>query len=315
MQKDLYTQALIDAKAVRASATAIAKASLQEAFAPQISELVRQSLAEEVGEIEELEEIEEGDDHKMEEGEDHQPEESDELEESTLEEILAELEVLEEDETVDPTKQADPGTLDEEYNELEEAEEDETDETETEEEDDIEDDEIDAEAPEMGEEDEEIVITFGQLKQALAPFMGGEAAPEKTDLDLDEILGEEADKHEEEKEAEMEEARKTIEELSSTLNEVNLLNAKLLYMNKLFKAKSLSEAQKQKVVSAFDRATSVKETKNIYATLSESIAAAPKKQLKESIGYASKPAGYAPKTQIAEADPFISRMQRLAGIN
>ena len=113
---------------------------------------------------------------------------------------------------------------------------------------------------------------------------------------------------------EMEEAKKAIEEMKSSLNEVNLLNAKLLYMNKIFKAKSLTESQKVKVVSAFDRASNVKEVKNIFATLNESISTR-RKQLTESYnGYASKPAGIAPKQNITEADPFVTRMQQLAGI-
>jgi len=101
--------------------------------------------------------------------------------------------------------------------------------------------------------------------------------------------------------------------MKHSLYEVNLLNAKLLYMNKIFKAKSLTEAQKVKVVGAFDRASNVKEVKNIYATLNESISTR-KKQLSESFSFASKPAGYAPKQNITEADPFVERMQKLAGI-
>ena len=112
---------------------------------------------------------------------------------------------------------------------------------------------------------------------------------------------------------EMDEAKKAVEEMRHSLQEVNLLNAKLLYMNKIFKSKSLNESQKKRVVGAFDRASNVKEVKNIFATLNESITA-PKKQLSESFSYASKPMGYAPKQNITEADPFISRMQKLAGI-
>jgi hypothetical protein len=57
---------------------------------------------------------------------------------------------------------------------------------------------------------------------------------------------------------EVEEAYSTIESLRSDLNEVNLLNAKLLYSNKIFKAKNLNESQKVKVLSSFDKATTVK---------------------------------------------------------
>ena len=114
---------------------------------------------------------------------------------------------------------------------------------------------------------------------------------------------------------ELNEAIKTIKALKNELNEINLFNAKLMYVNKIFKARNLSESQKTKVVSAFDRATSVKEVENTFKTLSESISAAPKKSsLKESVGFASKAMGNAPARPIVEADAFVTRWQQLAGI-
>ena len=115
-------------------------------------------------------------------------------------------------------------------------------------------------------------------------------------------------------EEELEEAKATIETLRQDLQEVNLLNAKYLYMNKLFKSKSLTESQKVKVVNALDRATNVAEVKNTYETLKESFNETKKAQLKESIGFASQAAGVAPKANIVDADPFINRWQTLAGI-
>ena len=114
---------------------------------------------------------------------------------------------------------------------------------------------------------------------------------------------------------ELNEAIKTIKALKHELNEINLFNAKLMYVNKIFKARNLSESQKTKVVSAFDRASSVKEVENTFRTLSESISAAPKKSsLKESVGFASKAMGNAPVRPIVEADAFVTRWQQLAGI-
>jgi len=113
----------------------------------------------------------------------------------------------------------------------------------------------------------------------------------------------------------LEEANRTVKVMQTELNEINLLNAKLLYFNKILKAKSLNESQKVKVMNAFDRATNVKEVENTYATLTESIIAAPKKTaLKESLGFASKPIGSAPARPIVEVDAFVSRWQTLAGI-
>ena len=113
----------------------------------------------------------------------------------------------------------------------------------------------------------------------------------------------------------LEEANKAVKAMKNELNEINLLNAKLLYFNKILKAKSLNESQKVKVMNAFDRAVSVKEVENTYKTLNESITAAPKKTaLKESMGFASKPIGSAPARPIVEADAFVMRWQTLAGI-
>ena len=144
-----------------------------------------------------------------------------------------------------------------------------------------------------------------------------DAAAEKTDAktgaEITDTAYNEKVKVMKESDQELEEAKATIEALRQDLQEVNLLNAKYLYMNKLFKSKTLSESQKVKVINALDRATNVAEVKNTYETLKESFEA--KKQLKESIGFASQAAGVAPKGNIVDADPFINRWQKLAGIN
>jgi len=118
----------------------------------------------------------------------------------------------------------------------------------------------------------------------------------------------------EETKKDLEEAISTIKTLQTELNEVNLLNAKLLYTNKIFKAKSLNEAQKVKVLKAFDKATNVSEVKTVYNTLSESFETKTKTTIKESVGFASKAVGVAPAQPIVEGDAAIRRMQQLAGI-
>ena len=130
------------------------------------------------------------------------------------------------------------------------------------------------------------------------------------------ITSKAADTHKvEEMKKELNEAVKTIKALKTELNEINLFNAKLMYVNKIFKAKNLSESQKTKVINAFDRATSVKEVENTYKTLLESVSADTKKSsLKESVGFASKPIGSAPARPIVETDALYSRWQTLAGI-
>jgi len=91
----------------------------------------------------------------------------------------------------------------------------------------------------------------------------------------------------------------------------------LLYTNKIFKAKNLSETQKIKVLSTFDKASSVKEVKLVYETLSEGLTTSTEKKspIKESLGSASKAMGMAPKKPIIESNEVFARMQRLAGIN
>ena len=165
-----------------------------------------------------------------------------------------------------------------------------------------------------------------------------EPAHDDEEIDLDEILREmgygddeekveeaEEPKHDEEKEKmaeELKEAYDTIKSLKSTINEVNLLNAKLLFANKLFRSYNLTNEQKVKVVENLDRTSSVREVKLVYATLAESMKftgterkVAAKKTMTE--GFASKPqATTAPaKEIIAESsNELANRFKQLAGI-
>ena len=116
------------------------------------------------------------------------------------------------------------------------------------------------------------------------------------------------------KEKELEEANSTINTLRSELNEVNLLNAKLLYTNKIFKAKSLTENEKVKVLGAFDKATTVKETRLVFETLNEGLKTK-KSPIRESLGSASKATGnFKTKKPIIKTDPMVARFQKLAGL-
>jgi hypothetical protein len=112
----------------------------------------------------------------------------------------------------------------------------------------------------------------------------------------------------------MAEALSTIEVLKAELNEINLLNAKLLYTNKIFKAKNLNENQKVKVLSSFDKAKNVGEVKMVFETLNEGIKVS-KNPIKENLGSASKTT-MTPnvKKPIVESNEAFARMQKLAGI-
>ena len=117
------------------------------------------------------------------------------------------------------------------------------------------------------------------------------------------------------KEEELDEAYNTIESLKSDLNEVNLLNAKLLYTNKIFRAKTLTESQKVKVLGAFDKAGTVKETKLVFETLNEGLKTKKKSPIKESLGSASRVSrSVNAKKPIIETDPMVERFKKLAGI-
>jgi hypothetical protein len=117
------------------------------------------------------------------------------------------------------------------------------------------------------------------------------------------------------KEEELDEAYNTIESLKSDLNEVNLLNAKLLYTNKIFKAKTLTESQKVKVLGAFDKAGTVKETKLVFETLNEGLKTKKTSMIKESLGSASRVSrSVNAKKPIIETDPMVERFKKLAGI-
>jgi hypothetical protein len=141
----------------------------------------------------------------------------------------------------------------------------------------------------------------------------------EADMKGDEEKVDEAE--EAEKEAELEEAYKTIKSLQKTINEVNLLNAKLLFANKLFRAHNMTNEQKVKVIETLDRTKSVREVKLVFSTLAEnfkytSTNKTAKKTIKEGIASkvvkSTKPA--AAKQVIAESADFANRFKKLAGI-
>ena len=145
------------------------------------------------------------------------------------------------------------------------------------------------------------------------------------EIDLEEILAalnEEDEEDEEEKKEEslksdLEEHRKVVRYLRSKLTEVNLLNAKLLFTNKLFRSFPMNNVDKLRVVETFDRARSLREVKLVYSTLAESFGGSVKTKIKENKGTASKAIGSTkPKTKkiLKEGSELKARFQKLAGI-
>ena len=112
------------------------------------------------------------------------------------------------------------------------------------------------------------------------------------------------------------EALDEIDALKVELNEVNLLNAKLLYTNKIFKSKNLSEDKKVRVLKAFDKASSVKEAKVVFETLNEGLASKAIPKYNTVKGAASKATGVITeaKKPIIESNDVYNRMRKLAGL-
>jgi hypothetical protein len=103
--------------------------------------------------------------------------------------------------------------------------------------------------------DDDEIISLEELANDLA---SNEQEDQKYKLEL-----EEANKN-------LADAYNVIEELRAKINEVALLNAKLLFTNKLFKY-GLNEQQMVRIVNSFNKAESLRECKLIYNTLNESL--------------------------------------------
>ena len=120
---------------------------------------------------------------------------------------------------------------------------------------------------------------------------------------------------------ELKEYKEAVVFLKDRLHEVNILNAKLLFTNKLFKEFVLDNGQKMKIVETFDRAQTVREIKLVYSTLAESFKGnskvTTKQSIKESVAGGSKPVSSTkPKTKkiITEEQEVANRFKKLAGL-
>jgi hypothetical protein len=317
--RELLKEAIADAKAVKEVAITNAKAALEEAFTPHLKSMFEKKMMD------------------MEEEEEVKTEALDTTD-AEIEELLKELEEGEDlinDPKTTPTAH---GNIAEEEEEGEEEG--------SEEEGEKEEGEVEIDLEEMSEEDlkkfiEEVVdemIEAGELEaghegmedeagmEMEEPEMGAEeevSAEEEIAEGTEEEPMKEAKKDHEEKEtekmrameSELAEAIETINTLKSELHEINLLNSKLLYTNKIFKAKNLTESQKVKVLTAFDKAETVKEVKLVFETLQEGLEKVAKKELvRESKGFASKSIGTSPKQPVVEVNPVFERMKKLAGL-
>lgn len=353
MNSKLLKEAIADAKAVRETALANAKIALEEAFTPKLQSMLSRKLQEELeGEEEKEDEVEltqendvsseigKGDGTKMPAAKAFDSAaESDELAAADVDKISAE--VGSEDENAEKVADITEG---EEEEDITGATPDSAMNEEEHDEDELDIEEIIRELEAGADAEEEAPVAEEEHEEAPAVVAepAAEEAPveEEEEIDLDEILremgyGDEAEEEapvtEEEdgedhsaelaaKDAELEEAYKVIGSLRKTINEVNLLNAKLLYVNKLFRGYNLTNEQKTRVVETLDRTKNVREVKLVYTTIAESFkigsTATKKTTTKLTESYASKPAAStAPAKQIiAEDNSAADRFKKLAGI-
>ena len=344
---DLLKEAIADAKAVRETALENAKMALEEAFTPRLQNMLSQKIQTEMEDEDEkeVEEIaDEDDEEKMEmakmydndeDPSDEASEEEPEVDESNIIEIdgvkyapvVSEEEEEEmEDEPAEDDMEEDldlESVIKELESELEEAEENDDKE------------EVDEQSTSSGigkgtgvklassgdEEDPQ----GAKLKEGENPFAKKDKDEDEMDedIDLDEVLKALSEEEDEEKEvdevanlkSDLGEHRSVIETLREKLNEVNLLNAKLLFTNKLFRKHGLNNEQKMKVVEQFDRASNLREVKLVYSTLGESFGAR-KNEINEHKGSASKPiASTKPeKKVITEGSDLRDRFKKLANL-
>ena len=166
------------------------------------------------------------------------------------------------------------------------------------------------EAEEDDKEDDKDVVDLEEILREMEADM----------KDDKEKVDEEKEEDEKEMKVELNEAYKVIKSLQKTINEVNLLNAKLLFANKLFRAHNMTNEQKVKVIETLDRTNSVREVKLVYSTLAENFKFSTNKSTKKSIseGIASKVTKSTKPAQskqvIAENTDFSDRFKKLAGI-
>ena len=165
------------------------------------------------------------------------------------------------------------------------------------------------------------------VKEPVTEAEHGDDKDELEEIDLEEVLqalseeeGMEDDDKDEKKVDEMQtqlkEYKDTIGYLREKLNEVNLLNAKLLFTNKLFRSFGLNNNQKLSVVEQFDRTQNLREIKLVYATLAESFKGNGNKKVNESKGQASKAvASTEPKKEVlSEGAEMKNRFKKLANL-
>ena len=199
-------------------------------------------------------------------------------------------------------------------------------------EDESEEDNIDSdEFDQMGEEADDVDTAMDAEDPHAVMAKEGEENDEE-EMNIEEIIKEleDEEKAEEDKKEKVEESNRlkkelaeaisVIKSLKSTINEVNLLNAKLLFSNKLFRSYNLTNEQKSKVIDSLDRTTNVREVKLVYSTLAESMKFSNSstkkavKQIAEGASRVQKSTKPTAQSVISESTSYANRFKELAGI-
>lgn len=341
--RNLYKEAIAEAKTIKEMAIAQAKAALEESFTPHLQSMLSKKL-------EEMEEEDMLDEEETIEETNSVDETEDMDEELSLEELLEELESeteLNESEEEESEEESEEEESEEEFD-LENMTEDElikfiesviedmlqAGEIESEEGDEeieVEDEEIDLEIEDDEEEITESYINVASDMTAVIAMVAPVIAT-VTGLAINQVKeklkGAKSQKELEQKakelasttnESELEEAQQTIETLRNSLQETKLLNSKLLYVNKIFKSNELNEAKKLKIVESFDKAQTVREAKLMFESINESLKETQpvrnnKRAIRENKSIASSIISNNPRKAIIDVDPQVARWQKLAGI-
>ena len=339
-KNDILKEAIADAKAVREVALSNAKAALEEAFTPKLQSMLSAKLSEELDEdlneeeetnesVEETTIEEVSFDEMMSYEEDEDEKEGyggmgSMEEEINLEEILAELELEEGETSEEPVAEGEEEIAEGNNEELEEVKDEELEEgfdldallEELDGLDEVRDDVLDA----HGNRRREKEMREKEMEESKDEEL--EEAKKDDDKEMEESVNPLQSELDEAKE-ELEETNKALTTVRAELNEVNLLNSKLLYVNRIFKANTLNESQKLRVVESLDKAGTAKEAKLIYETIKDTFNISKgekrkaKTSIKEGLGMASKATGKSTaskKAVISESNDMMTRFQKLANI-
>jgi DNA-directed RNA polymerase subunit delta len=365
MANNILKEAIADAKAVREVALANAKAALEEAFTPKLQSMLSAKLSEELEEDyydedesnmdetyydEDESDVDEmhGDMHYDEDESDmdetyydeDEGEEDSMDEEIDLEEILNELELEGSDETEEETEELEEvHTVNPKASDIQRVDYG----TQVNESKDFDLDSLLKEINDLDDdgdldEDLDLSIEDDELTE-MAMYGDPDMDDDMFDEDIDDMDEMDMDFEMEDdmmmetnrgcgckkENIQLQETRKAYNHVKTELNEVNLLNSKLLYVNRIFKANDLSEVQKLNVVETLDKAESTKEAKLIYETVKDTFTISkkkktnPKRSIRENFGMASKSSGTTQSSTrknsiISESNDMVARFKKLANI-